>query len=279
MKKIPKKTITRKGFTNHITMYDLNRELSTHISMALKQPLHVYRYSSPCVCIVSADLWASMNNLNSYVPAGHVLVGLRNEIDAVLVERCKELYTLSDRCVSGVNLTWVIRAWVLQILHSFNHAGLVCTRLVHDMLWRWFVGCEGQSDSLPDAALFVQDIEMVSADPAVIDVVYRCLSDNLLPTDGSSELRPNLEALQALHTRHFGEDRTDTEGDEAKWKSRLSAEGYWDMEGFADTKNVVFIGTGTDIFGVLPCMSVNSAIVRPLPGHPMATVVDILSKK
>ncbi|WP_339649767.1 transposase [Halopseudomonas pelagia] len=279
MKKVPKKTITRKGFTNHITMHELNRELSTHIGTALQRPLHVYRYSSPCVCIVSADLWANMNNLNSYVPAGHVLVGLRNEIDAVLAEHCKELCTLSDRCVSGVSPTWVIRAWVLQILHSFSHAGLVRTRLFHDMLWRWFVGYDGQSDSLPDATLFVQDMEMVSVDPGVIDVVYRWLNDNPLLTGGSSELRPNLGYLQTLHARHFGRDKAGKKGDDAKWQSRMSTEGYWDMEGFADTKNVVFIGTGTDIFGVLPCMSVNSAIVRPLPGQPMATVVDILSKK
>ncbi|SDS18548.1 hypothetical protein SAMN05216198_1385 [Halopseudomonas litoralis] len=279
MKKVPKKAITRKGFTSHISMYELNRELSTHISTALKQPLHVYRYSSPCVCIISADLWARMNSLNSYVPVNHVLAGLRSEIDAELIKRCKDLYALADRCVSGANLPLVIRAWVLQILHSFNHAELVRTRLVHDMLWRWFVGCEGQSDCLPDETLFVQDMALVSADPNVIDVIYHCLNDNPLLKGGSSELRPNLGLLQSLYAKHFGRNITDADGDEAKWKSPFSTAAYWDMEGFADTRNVVFIGTGTDIFSVLPSVSVNGALSKPLPGQPTATVVDILSKK
>lgn len=276
MKQVPKKA--KAG--SPISMYELSRELSTHIATALKQPLHVHRYSSPCVCIISADLWGCMNSLNSYIPKGHVLVELRKQIDAVLVSGFREIFTVADRCESGLDLSFVIRAWVLQILYSLNHAGLVYTRLIHDMLWRWFVGFEGHSDSLPDEELFVQDVQLVSDDPGVIGVVYRYLNDNLQLMDGSTDLLPNLGYLQTLHAQHHGQDAADTETDGAEWQHRMSKKSYRYSEGFTDARNVVYLGTGTDIFASSSCLSVDSTSLGFVPGQQgIANVVDILSRK
>ncbi|WP_369326262.1 transposase [Alcaligenes nematophilus] len=185
-------------------MTELDGNLSEWAGIARNSgPVTVDRYDAPWVCIVAHPTWLEINYLKSYIPdRDHALVSLREVLDDALSYESVLIHELSEKCESGVDARVVIRAWVLQVVYSAPCAAHVREALGYNMLWRWFIGYAHASDSLPHAEKFVRDMRALSADPRVVDIVYRCLSDNVRTHTEACEFCVNFGLLHTLRDHH-----------------------------------------------------------------------------
>ncbi|THF60450.1 transposase [Pseudothauera rhizosphaerae] len=206
-----------------VSMTELDGKLSEWMGVARKSgPVTVERYDEPWACIVSWPSWVEIDCLKTYLPGrSHALVSLREALDNALSSEGRLISELTQQCRSGVDAHIVIRAWVLQIVYSVSCATQVREALGYNMLWRWFIGYARASDPLPDAARFIQDMRMVSAEPRIVDLVYHCLSRNLTTHADACEFKVNFGLLHALRDHHVapsegGTDIPDAEAGSGK---------------------------------------------------------------
>ncbi|MGJ7498851.1 transposase [Variovorax sp. ZT5P49] len=184
-------------------MQTLDKELSRHVEVARTKPVPIDRYGVPWVWIVSHPLWVEVDYLKSFVPEDHALVALREAIDSTLAYEGLFMSELTTQCTSGIDARIVTRAWLLQIVYSLPDPKRVHEGLGYNMLWRWFVGYLLRSEPLPEPHTFIQDVNMVSAHPHVVDIVYRCLTNGALLNADSEEFRINRGLLHTLRAHHF----------------------------------------------------------------------------
>ncbi|MFT4173103.1 MAG: transposase [Rhodocyclaceae bacterium] len=185
-------------------MTELDGNLSEWVGVARNAgPVTVDRYETPWVCIVAYPTWLEINYLKFYVPSrDHALVTLSNALDHSLSYESIFTHELSQRCESGVDARVVIRAWVLQIVYSIACAAQVREALGYNMLWRWFIGYTHTADPLPDTDRFIEDMRMVSAEPRIVELVYRCLADNIKGHADTCEFSVNFGLLHTLRDHH-----------------------------------------------------------------------------
>lgn len=187
-----------------VTMTELDGNLSEWAGVARNSgPVTVDRYDTPWVCIVAHPTWLEINYLKSYIPdRDHGLVALRGALDDALSYEGALIHELSEKCESGVDSRVVIRAWVLQVVYSVPCAVQVREAVGYNMLWRWFIGYTLASDTLPHAKKFIRDMRAFSADPRVVEVVYRCLSDNVRMHTEACDFCVNFGLLHTLRDHH-----------------------------------------------------------------------------
>ncbi|CAB3647175.1 transposase [Achromobacter pestifer] len=183
-------------------MQTLDKELSKHVEIARERPVPVDRYGVPWVWIVSHVLWVDIDHLKSFVPENHALVYLREAVDSVLAYEGHVMSDLTMQCTSGVDARMITRAWLLQVVYSLADPKHLREALGYNMLWRWFVGYTARSEPLPEPQAFIQDIKMVSADPHVIDIVYRALTHGALLNADTEEFCINHGLLHTLRAHH-----------------------------------------------------------------------------
>lgn len=183
-----------------VTMSELDASLSEWVARAHNgEPVAVVRYESPWICMVNYYTWTEINSLKYYLPKrAHPLVNMREMIDAAFWSDAGLTCVLSERCVSGMDARAVIRAWVLQIIYSRPSEIDVYEGVRHNMLWRWFVGYESIIEPLPDEKRFIEDLQMVSAESAVIELVCNCILDVDLPKSEFQEFEVNFGLLNSL---------------------------------------------------------------------------------
>jgi transposase len=186
-----------------VSMQTLDKELSKHVEIARTKPVPIDRYGVPWVWIVSHPLWMEVDYLKSFVPENHALVALREAIDSILAYEGLFMNELSMQCESGMDARMITRAWLLQIVYSLANPKRVREELGYNMLWRWFVGYLLRSEPLPELRAFVQDINMASAHPHVVDIVHRCLSNGALLSADTEEFNINRGLLHALRAHHL----------------------------------------------------------------------------
>lgn len=184
-------------------MHTLDKELSKHVEVARTRPVLVDRYGVPWVWIVSHSFRVEDDCLKSYAEPDHGLVALREAIDSVLAYEGLVMSELTSRCASGVDARMITRAWLLQIVYSLADPKRVRKGLVYNMLWRWFVGYSLRSEPLPELQAFVQDIKMISANPRVVDMIFRCLSDGSFLHADPAEFCINYGWLHSLRADHL----------------------------------------------------------------------------
>lgn len=189
---------------NRVTMTELDGKLAEWVAIARSEdPVIVDRYESPWVCIVSYPTWQKISHLKSYIPAdNHALINLREAVDSALAYAGDALSELAERCESGAAPKVVIRAWVLQVVYSVGRAEVVCEALHYNMLWRWFVGYTDVWENLPEATLLLRDMQRVSADPRVVDMVYRCLLNNMQMLADAGQFVVNYGLLNTLRAHY-----------------------------------------------------------------------------
>lgn len=189
---------------NRVTMTELDGKLAEWVAIARSEgPVIVDRYESPWVCIVSYPTWQKISHLKSYIPAdNHALINLREAIDNALAYAGDALVDLAERCESGVAPKIVIRAWVLQVVYSVWRDEMVCEALHYNMLWRWFVGYTDVWETLPEDTMFLRDMQRVSADPRVVDMIHRCLLNNMQMLADAGQFVVNYGLLNTLRA-HF----------------------------------------------------------------------------
>lgn len=189
---------------NRVTMTELDGKLAEWVAIARSEdPVIVDRYESPWVCIVSYPTWQKISHLKSYIPAdNHALINLREAVDSALAFAGDALAELAERCESGAAPKIVIRAWVLQVVYSVGRAEVVCEALHYNMLWRWFVGYTDVWEALPEQALFLRDMQRVSADARVVDMVYRCLLNNMQMMADAGQFVVNYGLLNTLRAHY-----------------------------------------------------------------------------
>ncbi len=193
------------GANGHrVSMTELDDKLSEWVGVARGVgPVIVDRYDSPWVCIVAYPTWHEISHLRSYIPdQHHALVALRDMIDDVLGYESEVTKELTARCSSGVAASFVIRAWVLQIVYSLGRAEQVREAMIYNLFWRWFIGYTEASEPLPDAEEFVQDMRLVSSDPRIVNAICRCLSSNVPAQAQAGEFRINFGLLHTLRDQH-----------------------------------------------------------------------------
>jgi len=203
MQKRKSRSDASSSMTRSVSMQTLDKELSKHVEVARTKPVLVDRYGVPWVWIVSHPLWVEADCLKSFVPADHALVALREAIDSTLAYEGLVMSELTAQCTSGVDARMITRAWLLQIVYSLADPKRVRECLGYNMLWRWFVGYVMRSESLPEPQAFIQDMKMVSAHSRVIDIVYRCLSHDVLLNADAGEFCINHGLLRTLRAHHF----------------------------------------------------------------------------
>lgn len=183
-----------------VSMQTLDKELSKHVEVARTKPVPIDRYGVPWVWIVSHPVWMEADYLKSFVPEDHALVALREAIDSTLAYEGLFMNELSIKCKSGIDARMITRAWLLQIVYSLSGPKRLREGLGYNMLWRWFVGYLLRSEPLPELRAFAQDVDMVSADPHVVDIVYRCLTSGVLSNAYAEEFSINRGLLHTLRS-------------------------------------------------------------------------------
>lgn len=274
MKKVPKKANQRGASTNSISMHELNRNLSLSLKGALKEPLRVTRYESPYVCILAQEVLDMINTLRKLIPRDHILVTLRTEIDSRFINKGLELRALSERCVSGMDAAFVVRAWALQQMYFIDDPKHLYEAMIYNNLWRWFIGFEYAWTPVPALELFEQDLAMISAEPDVIRFVNCILNDNPL-METSRESRRLNGLLENLRVKDDGAGITDMkEITETKVCS-----GMWDSRS-QTLSNLSGMYAG-DFVNIRSnnLISLESVNLIPYPNIGSAKVVDIMSKK
>lgn len=191
--------------SDSVSMLTLDRELAKHVELARKYPVPVERYGVPWVWIVAHPLWVAMDHLVSFVPQHHALVALRESIDDVLARDDLYMQKLGQRCVSGISVKFVVRAWLLQLLYSVATPLQVREALDYNLLWRWFVGYVNRSEPLPAPGLFAQDMLMVSSDVHVLEMVFDFLRERF-PKPRLNGFQINYGLLNGLRAHHVGLD-------------------------------------------------------------------------
>lgn len=186
-----------------VSMTDASDHLSELADTARKEgTVLITRYKVPWVCISAYDSWAEIFILEHSRPNDdHPLSLLRRAIDKMLAYEAELVLALAAKAQGGMPGQMLIRAWLLQIVYSVGGARKLWRRLRVDLEWKWFVGYAVASELLPDTDAFVHDIGMVSSDPRVIEIVFRCLSNNSIIDTELSEFSVNTDLIQALHAR------------------------------------------------------------------------------
>lgn len=184
-----------------VSMTTLDEKLAEWVNIARTQgPVVVNRYDTPWVCIVSYPTWVEMAKLKSFLPnQNHSLVKLKGVLEEAFSYESTLLHTLNHKCISTTDSSMAVRGWILQITYSVHSLAHVCDNLRYNMLWRWFIGLEHISDPLPEPEAFAQDMRMVSDQPDVIKLVYRCLENNDLLKLDSCDLSINFGLIQKLY--------------------------------------------------------------------------------
>lgn len=186
-----------------VSMSRLVNDLSSWAHKAREEgPVLIMRYEEPWVCLVDYHAWLQIDALQTYrPPEGHPLVGLRRAIDTLLAYEAALVLALAEQSQSRMPGQMLIRAWLLQIVYSVGGAATLREGLAYNMRWRWFVGYDYASQQLPAVEAFVQDMAMVSADPRVIEIVFRCLDHSSIIDAGVREFSVNTGLIQALRAR------------------------------------------------------------------------------
>ncbi|HKS35046.1 MAG TPA: transposase [Enterobacteriaceae bacterium] len=148
-----------------------------------------------------------MSQLKSYIPDdNHALMILREAIDTALAYAGESLAELGQKCESGVATKIIIRAWVLQVVYSVGRAEVICEALSYNMLWRWFVGYTDVWEAVPEGEAFLRDIQKVSAEPRIVEMVHRCLLNNMQMLSDAGQFAVNYGLLNTLRAHYASAD-------------------------------------------------------------------------
>ncbi|WP_412524022.1 transposase [Brenneria populi] len=155
-----------------VPLSQLDLKLSEWVSKARNaHPVMVKRYDVPWVWIVAHPLWTEMDRLLSFIPPKHTLLDLREAIDDAMAYDHDVMRELDAQCACGASARVVLRAWLLQILYSRGSARQVREILNYNLLWRWFVGYDRISESLPPEESFIRDMETIGTEPGALKIV------------------------------------------------------------------------------------------------------------
>ncbi|WP_046383047.1 transposase [Pseudomonas veronii] len=157
-----------------VGMQELDQRLSKIVEAARKKPVSVYRYGAPWVWIVSQDDWqGALKEVSSYIPAGHSLVLLRPQIDAVF-----DLHHDLLQPAPGMQIAprTVLQILLLQLLYSVPSEQQLHEQLNYNLLFRWFVGLD-LHQKVWGIQVLQRDIATLLSNPRAVQLIQTVIGE------------------------------------------------------------------------------------------------------
>ena len=157
-----------------VGMQELDQRLSKIVEAARKKPVSVYRYGAPWVWIVSQDDWqGALQEVASFIPAGHSLVLLRPQIDEILDQHRDWLVAEAPMSIAPHT---VLQILLLQLLYSVPSEQQLHEQLNYNLLFRWFVGLDLNQKVWSIHAL-TRDIATLLNNPRAVQLIQKIIGD------------------------------------------------------------------------------------------------------